>query len=624
MQRRLLSMLFIFSLLLIGCVEEDSSLSSAGNILAVLENNETRTSVTDEGKFTWSKADEVWLNTTNGGIVGTLSSGAGTSKAMFSYGSFVGDLTGKAVYPYNANHSIAGDVLSVMIPASYDLGTSIANTNAVMYGEKSGDDIMFTHLAGVMRFVFKNVPAGTNRFSITMDKKINGVFEVDLAEEYPIIKTEETSAESERTVTLNFNAITGTSDIVLYVPLPVGTYNTLELSLMADSNLVWEYSNTVTNTIGRKTLKLMPAVTIGGSIGGEIEGGENPSEPNPDSYADLSVYGTANSYIVSQQGTYKFKTVKGNSSESVGSVASVVVLWESFGTAVVPSVGDLIRSVSYKSGEITFKTADSFQEGNAVIAAKDASGTILWSWHIWLTDEPQRQVYYNDAGTMMDRNLGATSATPGEGTLGLMYQWGRKDPFLGGQSIDNYYKKAESTATWMDVGSTSYTGTIEYAVANPTTFINGNSNNNDWYYTGSDSHELSRWPTSSSSKSVYDPCPPGWRVPDGGQNGIWSKAYDKSLQTSTLSHSFDQTNKGMNFSGIFGSDTTIWYPAAGNLLDEVFNLANVGSQGHYWSAGNVEGVNRMHSFSINNSHTVGLWASSFALAAGYSVRCSAE
>jgi uncharacterized protein YjdB len=140
-----------------------------------------------------------------------------------------------------------------------------------------------------------------------------------------------------------------------------------------------------------------------------------------ETYFDLSLSGTANSYIVSQKGAYKFKAVKGNSSESVGAVSSAEVLWETFGTDVTPNVGDLVKNVSYKDGEVTFYTAETFREGNAVIAAKDASGNILWSWHIWLTDEPQVQEYYNNAGTMMDRNLGAASATPGDvGALGLL------------------------------------------------------------------------------------------------------------------------------------------------------------------------------------------------------------
>ena len=234
----------------------------------------------------------------------------------------------------------------------------------------------------------------------------------------------------------------------------------------------------------------------------------------------LSSPESANSYIISEPGFYTLETVKGNSSESVGRVVSVAVLWESFGTSTTPRVGDLIKKVAYNNGYLYFQTADTFREGNAVIAAKDANGRILWSWHIWLTDQPQGQEYFNNAGTMMDRNLGATSATPGDvGALGLLYQWGRKDPFLGSSSISSS-TLAKSTIAWPSpVSSNSSNGTIEYATAHPTTFITHNSSNCDWYYTGSESTDNTRWTTSDKAKSIYDPCPAGWRVPDGGNNG---------------------------------------------------------------------------------------------------------
>lgn len=267
----------------------------------------------------------------------------------------------------------------------------------------------------------------------------------------------------------------------------------------------------------------------------------------------------ANCYIVTTADMYAFKAVKGNSGESVGNVASAEVLWESFGTDQQPKVGDLVKDVSYKDGEIIFKATD--KKGNAVIAAKDAVGNILWSWHIWMTDQPQEQEYYNNAGTMMDRNLGATSATPGDvGALGLLYQWGRKDPFLGSSNISSN-TTAISTMTWWNtpVSSNSSNGTIEYATAHPTTFISYNISNYDWYYTGSESTDDTRWTTSESNKSIYDPCPSGWRVPDGGRIGVWAKA----LGSSYTKPSYDSTNEGMNFSGKFGSDSTIWYPASG-------------------------------------------------------------
>ena len=267
---------------------------------------------------------------------------------------------------------------------------------------------------------------------------------------------------------------------------------------------------------------------------------------------DLSKNGTANSYIISAAGSYKFTPTKGNSNESVGTIDFAEVLWESFGTDVTPTVGDLVKNAKYEDGVISFDASD--LEGNAVIAAKDASGNILWSWHIWLTDQPEGQEYYNNAGTMMDRNLGATSATPGDvGAIGLLYQWGRKDPFLGSSSISSN-TIAKSTIAWPSSVSSKSNGTIAYATANPTTFIKYNSNNYDWYYTGSSSTDNTRW--TESSKSIYDPCPSGWRVPNGGDNGIWSKALGSSSYF-TQSSLYDSTNEGMNFSGKFGSASTI-------------------------------------------------------------------
>ena len=311
---------------------------------------------------------------------------------------------------------------------------------------------------------------------------------------------------------------------------------------------------------------------------------------------------------------YAFKAVKGNSGESVGNVASTEVLWESFGTHNTPRVGDLVKDVSYKDGEITFKATD--KKGNAVIAAKDADGNILWSWHIWMTDQPQEQEYYNNAGTMMDRNLGATSATPGDvGALGLLYQWGRKDPFLGSSSISSN-SIAESTITWPSrVNSNSTNGTIAYAIANPTTFIG--SNDYDWYYTGSTSTDNTRWTTSDKAKSIYDPCPSGWRVPDGGSDGVWAKA----VSSSKLDYVYNSTDEGIYFSGKFGSASTIWYPASGYRGSGDGSLLNVGNYGNYWSA------------SPSKSNAYGLYfdgksdvnpSLSFNRAGGRSVRCVKE
>ena len=291
------------------------------------------------------------------------------------------------------------------------------------------------------------------------------------------------------------------------------------------------------------------------------EGGSGTPEEDDVEYVDLSAEGTANCYLVQATGDYKFKAVIGNTDATVGNVKTVEVLWESFGTDEMPNVGDFIASAKYKNGYICFSTPENFRNGNAVIAAKNSKGTILWSWHIWCAEEGwKEQVYFNDAGTMMDRNLGATSATPGEvGTLGLMYQWGRKDPFLGSSSFDDNVI-AKSTGTWSNISG----GSLTLCEENPTTFYTSVCLPNGCW---------------ESVKTIYDPCPAGWRVPDGGAEGVWAKAMQKkeAFKDSSL-----KADKGLNFSGLVGEDEVIYYPLSGYIY-EISALNDVNFYGLYWS-----------------------------------------
>ena len=328
--------------------------------------------------------------------------------------------------------------------------------------------------------------------------------------------------------------------------------------------------------------------------GGEGEGGAAGDDGKI--YTDLSAAGTANCYLVSQAGDYKFKAVLGNTDGSVGNVKSVEVLWESFGTDVMPNVGDLIDTVSFRDGYVRFSTPETFANGNAVIAVRNPKGTILWSWHIWCSEEGwQEHIYNNNAGTMMDRNLGATSATPGDvGALGLLYQWGRKDPFLGSSSISSSVQ-ALSTGNWA-TSSTDITNAL--AISNPTTFFTAYIlPNGNW----------------QSKKTAYDPCPVGWRVPDGGENGIWKIA-------GFANTSFDRTNYGYSFS--ISSPETTWYPASGYLLYGDGVLNNSGTNGYYWSVAPVSygGAYGLSFYDSGDVYPTDGSNRSY----GYSVRCLQE
>lgn len=330
----------------------------------------------------------------------------------------------------------------------------------------------------------------------------------------------------------------------------------------------------------------------------------------------------ANCYIVSTPGDYSFKAVKGNSDESVGSVASVAVLWESFGTNIQPAVKSLIAKVGFTAGNpgiITFSTPAILKNGNALIVAKDASDHILWSWHIWLCGgydaQTYAQTYYNGAGVMMDRNLGATSATPGDiEAYGLFYQWGRKDPFLGSyENLSTHQvEMVASTLEWPSpVASDPSRGTIGFTTQNPTTFLTATS---DWLNTPN----ADLW---KSKKTMYDPCPPGWRVPDEeGENeekSIWMKA----IGNKGMSIEFDDDKSGVNFTGKFGGAASIWYPASGYLKKNgIFDFLY--EDAGWWSC-TASGTNAV---SANISEGVGFiyFAPPAERAFGQSVRCCKE
>ncbi len=224
----------------------------------------------------------------------------------------------------------------------------------------------------------------------------------------------------------------------------------------------------------------------------------------------LSDKGTANCYIAPQSGRYSFDaTHKGPSSESL-TFADAKLLWS--------APADAVYSVQTLNGVVSFSTSG--VPGNAVIAVCDAKSNVLWSWHIWVADyDPIATAQtYADGSTVMTRNLGAwadvadTDSTSWASS-GVYYQWGRKDPFVGGTqymwTVDQYMYDAEGD--WVGVkyaASSSSVGTINYAVAHPMTYIYGVTKSDyDWLYAKRDG---SLW--NSTTKTLYDPCPAGWIV----------------------------------------------------------------------------------------------------------------
>lgn len=351
---------------------------------------------------------------------------------------------------------------------------------------------------------------------------------------------------------------------------------------------------------------------------------------------DLSESATANCYVVSKSGAYKFRMTKGNTQESVGNVSSVRVLWESFNTAVSPKPFELICATGKDGDYALFEVPQDFKEGNAVIAAYDAQEKILWSWHLWLTsDNISEDTYYVSsngeftdevAGVVMDRNLGALSSEVNSvDAYGLFYQWGRKDPYLGSANTAGTAFAVSTRSLRVAIVDVSQQ-TIDYSVANPHVFMFGNSRK-DWVA------EKNNTLWTNSVKTKYDPCPPGWRVPDGGtgqngvQAGLWAKIGMSTYGRTPMPASWQSGWKGMMFP-ISRNGYSSWYPVAGGIgLNASLKL--VGIDGTYWTAAAIGGAHDYvyaMNFYFTSSQTeyYAFNGAEIPRATGNSVRCCKE
>jgi len=348
---------------------------------------------------------------------------------------------------------------------------------------------------------------------------------------------------------------------------------------------------------------------------------------------------TANCYIV-PSGSSKFIPVgvRGNGGATAGTGLDVAITPASVGI-VWETAADLVTLSDFNSSNKTVKVTSS-GSGNAVIAAysgSGCSGDILWSWHIWVTDydpdTPDNGTIYtvtNDAGyvyTFMDRNLGATTATTGDlGVKGLLYQWGRKDPFPGSTTIDGTTEPTlYGTISAITKTQVSADNNLANSILNPGTFyygINNSATGYDWY-TSTDDHSSqngSLWggesTTSPRDKTIFDPCPAGWRVPAWEEGySPWSLLGANGTGTSSVG---TFANYGVTWSAI----TAGFWPAAGYRDCGNGGLCNVGAYGDYWSASASATVRYSCHMDFASSYVDP--SNSHNRAFGFSVRCVKE
>jgi hypothetical protein len=300
---------------------------------------------------------------------------------------------------------------------------------------------------------------------------------------------------------------------------------------------------------------------------------------------------TANCYVVSAPGYYTFPLVYGNARNADGSANSIAYnsnsstfvdhngvhidspyIYETNGGANVPAKAFIVwqdapHLVTPESVKLSpDKHSIEFQveknnicQGNSVIAVCDANGTIMWSWHIWVTDHDMTytiEVHNNPSlggsviSDFMEVPLGwcdaevrvrnarifnfkvVQSEASGKtatltfnqlnadslytyGNNAPYYQFGRKDPMLPSNGVENFDKFIyDKQRLWTRTNSQVSTG---QAIQNPFTFYyvqNGDwSSSHNWDYwninfTGSAGHN-----NTETVKTIYDPSVSGFCLP---------------------------------------------------------------------------------------------------------------
>ena len=332
---------------------------------------------------------------------------------------------------------------------------------------------------------------------------------------------------------------------------------------------------------------------------------------------DLSAgNGPANCYIISAPGAYKLPVVKGNNAElSAGSIFGAKLVWESYNNAEEVNLNSIIANVDYDGPEnyLYFETPSALTPGNAVIAALDANEKIIWSWHIWI---PKTSISVIDGGIhttpLMSRNLGALIDAEASSTVtndvtsaGLFYQWGRKDPFPGPSTFEEDYPagaKVAGTAKTISEGPISLVESIQ----NPTLY---GLNNGDWCT----DHNAEYW-GDNGSKTIYDPCPAGYRIPKRDQTkNLWNGEDDTFM--AFAGWAYDGDHKWFTL-----GDPVVVFPLTGYMDSGTYNRCKAGRT-VIWNA-HADGDNNAYNRYIYNGPRAVRY--SHNKSRGYSVRCCVE
>ncbi len=313
-------------------------------------------------------------------------------------------------------------------------------------------------------------------------------------------------------------------------------------------------------------------------------------------------------------------------------------------------------------------------QGNAVVVLySDADsdgiyddGEGLWSWHIWVTDADLNAQNVGEVGTegdryyFMSRTLGYCDGQvtskytaayrkiqirlrqcSGDAEYGYVYvsqpdvvqsaelgnavyyQWGRKDPFVGAQGATNVAKPmygsvtAFSTRNYVTFPYNNPMVELMNTIKYPASFVyNGLGD----IYEGMDNNYYNLWLIDNITnniygkavkKTVYDPCPYGYTVPNLQAYAYLGQVH--SIPTDTPNGAYDSSIKAMrikDYSGVYDQNLIIQGLGLRNILNgSAGTLAEVPNGNlYYWSSiPSISGTGYANSMALYTSNPSGLY-----------------
>ena len=467
------------------------------------------------------------------------------------------------------------------------------------------------------------------------------------------------SDESDRYISVNNDKSTGPYDIAnsenksindagktgFIMALPAGTYPANDLTVTITDNFGRVFERVITSelVVSPGELRTFPTLSFTFSYGKSncivVKKGETIS-------FDAAPYYSFSKNL-SVDSMKPVMTVKVENGEDVEAVETLVPfceegttlerVWGIRNNYAKPTVTSVLPDGNFTKDGNTITITGGTNVGNALLALKASDGTILWSWHIWVVDDLADQTYTNCEGqpTFLDRNLGATSNEYNNRySIGLYYQYGRKDPFV--IRTDDFtpttkgdHYTAEVEITDVEVRTTKNSN-MSWTIKNPnkrivyTATASGNPPQGFKNWLNPESEIYNNWgnPKKVTSleecnaskggyKTIYDPCPEGYRVPD--------YYYFTGL---TSENGVAESGKGVKFTVANGVEAV--YPLPGTL--SVGNTGDKGVfyynyRGFYWTTTltNDSAVGFLYSSTV--FHTTSLGSRTCVRPAAANIRC---